>query len=182
MSYKKVAITFVFSIAVIISFILGYCFSYNKNIVTQTLVRTDTFEVIKYDTIKSYVPMIKTERVVDSVVVVIKDSIYVLLPISQYHFSENGLYDFWVKGYNVSMDSSYVYPKTIYRDITKTERVIVENKKTHIFAVGNLRLSNGRFVPSAGVTITTREKWLYGAEIGFDGAFVYGVTLGYKLK
>jgi hypothetical protein len=115
-----------------IGFIFGYTVSNNRiksqnkpenDTITTYVIDSATYtdkventkEFTHYDTI--YIPMIHDT-------VSHRDTIYipVNIPIYDYTFKDS-LYFINAEGYNVKMKKIEVYPKTVYRNITRTEYV-----------------------------------------------------------
>ena len=90
-----------------------------------TTVR-DTTIVVRYDTIKITKPVYISQKVVDTLLVPItdtlrqNDTLYVPIPKTQRYYAKDSLYQAWVSGYKPNLDSVKVFPKTIYTTITNT--------------------------------------------------------------
>lgn len=86
----------------------------------------DTTIIIKLDTIKIIKPVYLSEKVVDTLLVPItdtlqiNDTLFVALPKTQKYYAKDSLYQAWVSGYKPNLDSIRVFPKTIYSTITNT--------------------------------------------------------------
>ena len=104
---------------------------------TESSVVTDT--CIVYDTIKYIKPIPRDSVVIhyvtkmlpvaqksDTVVVTVRDSVLVEIPISQKEYKDS-TYHAFVSGYMPSLDSITVYPKTMYINSTITNNV--KNKR-----------------------------------------------------
>ncbi len=89
------------------------------------------------------------------------DSVEVVIPITQTHYQDS-LYDMWVSGYRVSVDSMKLYvPKTCTVIETKTE-VRYEKRKPWSLnvGVGYGMTGDGRMQPYVGVTVGwTIMRW-----------------------
>ena len=85
----------------------------------------DTTIVVSYDTIKITKPIYIKEKIVDTMLVAVNDTIrlndttYIALPITQKEYKEANLYRVLVSGYKPNLDLIEVYPKTITEMITK---------------------------------------------------------------
>ena len=86
----------------------------------------DTTIVVSYDTIKITKPIYISQKVVDTLLVPItdtlrhNDTLYVPIPKTQRYYAKDSLYQAWVSGYKPNLDSIKVFPKTIYTTITNT--------------------------------------------------------------
>lgn len=86
----------------------------------------DTTIVVRYDTVKITKPTYISQKVVDTLLVPItdtlrhNDTLYVPIPKTQRYYAKDSLYRAWVSGYKPNLDSIYVFPKTIYQNITNT--------------------------------------------------------------
>ena len=86
----------------------------------------DTTIVVSYDTIKVTKPVYISQKVIDTLLVPItdtlrqNDTLYVPIPKTQRYYAIDSLYQAWVSGYKPNLDSIKVFPKTIYTTITNT--------------------------------------------------------------
>ena len=86
----------------------------------------DTTIVVHYDTIKITKPVYISQKVIDTLLVPItdtlrqNDTLYVPIPKTQLYYAKDSLYQAWVSGYKPNLDSIKVFPKTIYTTITNT--------------------------------------------------------------
>lgn len=109
-----------------VGFIFGYTVCNNRQ-KTQIETRTDTITTIKVDTIIDTLKVYNTKDFIryDTIFVFLeKDTIFVPIeiPIYEYTFKDS-LYFIDVEGYNVKMKKIEVYPKTVYKYITRTDKV-----------------------------------------------------------
>ena len=87
----------------------------------------DTTIVVKLDTVKITKPIYIKEKIVDTMLVAVSDTIrlndttFVALPITQRYYAKDSVYQAWVSGYKPNLDSIKVFPKTIYSTITNTD-------------------------------------------------------------
>lgn len=149
-----------------------------QNEVIKEITIVDTVRYTQTDTITLYEPKYITKRVVDTLY--ITDTIF--LPIVQKHYSERGMYDVWVSGYEAKMDSIKTYNKTEYKYIEKevTQEVVVN--KYELYLNGGLNAFSGTFIPKVGISIITPKKTLYNANLGlYNGEITYEVGVGIKL-
>ena len=86
----------------------------------------DTTIVVHYDTIKVTKPVYISQKVVDTLLVPVNDTIrlndttFIALPKTQRYYAKDSLYQAWVSGYKPNLDSIKVFPKTIYTTIINT--------------------------------------------------------------
>lgn len=86
----------------------------------------DTTIVVRYDTITIVKPKYITQKVIETMLVPVRDTIrqndttYIALPRTQREYKQDSLYRVLVSGYNPSLDLIEVYPKTITNTITNT--------------------------------------------------------------
>lgn len=143
---------------------------------------TDTLTLVVHDTM--YITKVKTEvkRVVDTVFYPINDTILVPIPRREYNFSEEGVFDFRVKGVEVEFLDAKVYPKTVYTTITNTiekERVV---HTWNLYLGGGIWAFNNELVPKVNLMVKTPNKWLFGANMGYyKSGVMIGVSANYKI-
>lgn len=86
----------------------------------------DTTIVVKLDTIKILKPVYISQKVVDTLLVPItdtlriNDTLYQPIPKTQREYKQDSLYRVLISGYNPVLDLIEVYPKTITNTITNT--------------------------------------------------------------
>lgn len=144
---------------------------------------TDTLVFERVDTLYITDVVTKIEKEPsDTVYITTRDSILVPVPRREYAFSEPDVFDFSVKGYDVEFLDAKVYPKTVYKTVTNTiEREIYKDARNCYLGVG-IWAFDREIVPTVNLTIKTRNKWLFGANIGYyDKSAIYGVNLSYKI-
>lgn len=160
---------------------------------TDTIKVTDTVYECRIDTVHYGFPVLVDDEVVDTLYLtkteILKDtdSVFVKLPISQKHYAQDSVYDAWVSGYEPSLDSISVYPKTEYITITNetkietVKEIFPECVEWYIF--GGLNVADGTLNPKIGVSIKTKKDWLISPEIGwYKNSPTYGITIGKKIK
>lgn len=181
MNNIKLHITY-FTIIVGLLLVLGISFSRPKEVIEVIKHEVDTLIVTKYDTIR-FTQVVETERkVVDTIFIESNGSDKVPIPISEYRFFKENEYDIIAKGYNVSLPSISIFPKTQYTTITNTIEKEVITKKMALYAGVEFMVNNRDIIPNIGIYLTTKEKWLIGAKIGYynDNMSIGGV-IAYKL-
>lgn len=86
----------------------------------------DTTIVVKLDTVKIVKPIYISQKVVDTLLVPItdtlrqNDTLYVPIPKTQKEYKQDSLYRVLVSGYKPNLDYIEVYPKTVTNTITNT--------------------------------------------------------------
>ena len=145
---------------------------------TTYLSIRDTLTITKFVTLE--------KEVKDTVYIVVKDSIKVPVPMYNYNFKEDGLYDIDVYGYNVKLNKVEVYPTT--KIVTITERIEKEDGRRKekedwdMYIKGGLEVFNGGCIPNMGLMLKTPKKASFGANIGyFNGDMTFGIEVGYKI-
>lgn len=144
-------------------------------------VKVDTFTITIIDTMWIKNPTIIRDTIIDTMFIE-KDETTISLPIEQKHYQEKHLYDIYVSGYLVNLDSCRVYNKIT--NTIETKNVYIEKKdNVQLFVFGGLNRSQSTFFPKLGATIILKENLYLGAEFGVIGndAF-YGINIGRKIK
>ncbi len=152
-----------------------------KPVVTERHT-TDTLYRIVHDTTVLEKIAYKEKRVVDTTYIVVRDSIFVPVPISEYRFKEDGLFDITARGFDVSLSNVTVYPKTEYRTITNTvEKEVYRNSWNCFIGVGFWAFDR-EIVPTVNLLVKTQNKWVFGANIGYyNKRPIYGGSVNYKI-
>ena len=143
---------------------------------TDTLVfeRIDTVHIVK---VKEVI-----KEKVDTHYIHVNDSIYFPVFLSEYHFKEDGVFDFKVKGYEVSFVSAEVYPKTITQVVETTTQATIRENKSALFIFGGFSVISNAFYPKGGLALSFKNKWLISADIGyFQKQAMIGATVGYNM-
>ncbi len=140
---------------------------------TTCLSIRDTMTITKFVTLE--------KEVKDTVYIVAKDSIKVPVPMSDYNFKEDGLYDIDVYGYNVKLNKVEIYPQTKIVTITNTiDRKPKEDWDCYI--KGGLGAFNGGVIPKVGFMLKTPKKVSFGANMGYyNNNLAFDLEVGYKL-
>ena len=152
----------------------------NNVVYVDKIVRDTTYLSIRDTlTITKFVTLEK--EVKDTVYIVSKDSIKVPVPMSDYHFKEDGLYDIDVYGYNVKLNKVEIYPQTKIVTITNTvDRKPKEDWDCYI--KGGLGAFNGGVIPKVGFMLKTPKKVSFGANMGYyNNNLAFDLEVGYKL-
>lgn len=154
----------------------------NKETVRTEFV-TDTLYLYKVDTVYYEKPVYKTRTVVDTVYLAGCNDGEIPLPIEQKHYSQEGVYDAWVSGYQPELDSISVYRKTEYQIITNEVETVRETTNVGVYANVGFVAFDGLNGGHVGVTLATRKKLSFGVNAGImNKKPFYGATIGYKLN
>jgi hypothetical protein len=144
--------------------------------------RTDTLYKTRVDTFVVEKPVVKTEKVVEEKIVYVHDTIKVLIPISEYRFFEEGLYDITARGYEVSLSNVTVFPKTEFRTITNTVETTIYKDNWNLYFGAGFGAFNKQVVPLVNLTLKTPKMWLISLNTGYyNGSFIYGGQFSYKI-
>ena len=120
-------------------------------------------------------------KVRDTVYIESKDSILVPVPMYDYNFKEEGVYDIDVYVYNVKLNKVELYPQTKIVTITNTvERVASED--WDFYLRGGFGASNGGMVPKVGFMLKAPNRVSFGGNIGYyNNSLAFDMEVGYKL-
>ena len=142
---------------------------------------TDTLVVVKHDT--TVITEVKIEKEpADTVYITVRDSILVPIPRQEYTFSEPNMFDFRVKGYMVDFLDAKVYPKTVYETIYEQNTTTITKYRSSLFVNAHLERFSDTFIPSVGISLSLKGKWLIGAKIGlYQKKPIYGLSVGYNV-
>ena len=145
---------------------------------TTYLSIRDTLTITKFKTIEKTVSS-------DTVYIRSNDTIFLPVPMYDYHFKEDGLYDIEAYGYNVKLNKVEVYPTTkivtITQYIEKEDGRRKEKEDWDAYIKGGLEVFNGGCIPNIGLMLKTPKKASFGANMGyFNGDMTFGIEVGYK--
>lgn len=155
----------------------------------EFVAKPDTVVVVKYDTLRFEIP-VPVDRVVKDTfyVMVNADSVkkdtqnnayYVKLDREQVHYSENGVYDAWVSGFQPRLDSFTIYGKETTTSITQP--TITHHKWNYYATIAARQYGNKPFLGAGAQAVG--NKFLLGGEIGvLDNKLYYGINLGIRLQ
>lgn len=167
--------------SLVVAFLLGF-FLRKDRVEYETKIETIIDTTIRVDTLVVEKPVVKTEKVVAEKIIYVHDTIKVAIPISEYRFFEDGLYDITARGYEVSLSNVTVFPKTVYQTITTTTEKTIYKDTWNLYLGAEIWAFNRQVVPSVNLTLKTPKKWLLGAKIGYyEGGVVYGGQISYKI-
>lgn len=143
---------------------------------------TDTLYRTRVDTLVIEKPVVKEKKVVEEKIIYVHDTVKVVIPISEYRFFQDGIYDITARGYEVSLSNVTVFPKTEYVTITTTtEKTIYKDSWSLYFGAG-IWAFNKEIVPTLNLTLKTQNRWLFGLNIGYyNKRPIYGGSVNYKI-
>ena len=153
-------------IGVAIGLLLSYlCHKPSVKVQEIEKVVKDTVTVIKADTITHIEPRPYKVEVRDSIIIKVKDTIYLTLPrvVREYHDSD---YHVKVSGVDPKLDYIRTFPRAEYKYITQTETVVLEPKKWVIYANADYIHDMGLFI-SGGLSYTPGKQEFH-VEYGWD--------------
>ena len=167
--------------SLVVAFLLGL-FLREDRVEYKTKVETIIDTTIRIDTFVVEKPVVKTKKVVEEKIIYVHDTVKVVIPISEYRFFQDGIYDITARGYDVSLSNVTVFPKTEYRTVTNTVETTVYKDTWNLYLGAEIWAFNRQVVPSVNLTLKTPKKWLLGAKIGYyEGNVVYGGQISYKI-
>ena len=151
------ALTFILLIACcIISFLGGYDFAskhcYNVRTVTDTIIERDTITSIPDTVYRTVALGEKTVKVVIHDTLCKTDTVTVSLPFVQKQYKDSS-YSAWISGYEPSLDSIRVFPKTTI--IRESKVVRQKDRRWGVFGGVGIGVSD-RITPCVGVGIGYR--------------------------
>ena len=168
---------------VVIVVLVTLLFSSKRQIKVVENRVTDTILKIRVDTLTKYVPRYITKKTTDTIYLQATDNNEVALEIEQKHYSENGVYDAWISGYNPRLDSIKTYPRVEYRTITNNITKEIYKSTIDLYPYIGFKRLDDKVGQVIGLSVKMPKKWIYSAEIGvMDNKMMYGVTVGYKLN
>ena len=151
------ALTLILLIACcIVSFLGGYDFAskhcYNVSTVTDTIVKRDTITSIPDTVYRTVALGEKTVKVVIHDTLCKTDTVTVSLPFVQKQYKDSS-YSAWISGYEPSLDSIRVFPKTTI--IRESKVVRQKDRRWGVFGGVGIGVSD-RITPCVGVGIGYR--------------------------
>ena len=168
---------------VVIVVLVTLLFSSKRQIKVVENSVTDTIIHIKIDTITQYVPKYVTKKTTDTIYLQANDKNEVAIEIEQKHYSENGVYDAWISGYQTNLDSIKTYPRVEYRTITNNITKEIYKSTINFYPYLGFKKLDDKIGQVIGLTVKMPKKWIYSAEICvMDNKMMYGLSLGYKLN
>lgn len=117
----------------------------------------------------------------DTVYIESKDSILLPVPMYDYNFKEDGLYDIDVYGYNVKLNKVEVYPQTKIVTVTQTVEKIAQ-EGWDCYLRGGFGAFNGGIVPKVGFMLKAPNRVSFGGNIGYyNNNLAFDLEVGYKI-
>lgn len=171
----------ILSIFFILGWFIGGCTSEKEEVIRERIIR-DTTTLIKVDTI-TFTKVVEVERVrVDTVYYRLDDGKDVSIPIDEYRFTKDGVYDITARGYGVTLPSVTVFPTTETKYITNTIEREVLVRKWDFYLGGGIYGFSNKVAPMVGLCVKTPNRWLLSANVGIcDNKFAYGASVYYRL-
>ena len=151
------ALTFILLFACcIVSFLGGYDYAskhcYNVRTVTDTIIERDTITAIPDTVFRTVALGEKTVKVVIHDTLCKTDTVEVTLPYVQKEYRDSS-YSAWISGYEPSLDSIRVFPKTTI--IRESKVVRQKDRRWGVFGGVGIGVSD-RITPCVGVGIGYR--------------------------
>ena len=151
------ALTFILLIACcIVSFLGGYDYAskhcYNVRTVTDTIIERDAITAIPDTVFRTVALGEKTVKVVIHDTLCKTDTVTVSLPFVQKQYKDSS-YSAWISGYEPSLDSIRVFPKTTI--IRESKVVRQKDRRWGVFGGVGIGVSD-RITPCVGVGIGYR--------------------------
>lgn len=162
--------------------VLGVSLSRPDKVVEVIKHKTDSLIVVKHDTL-TITKVVEVEKKVVDTVYVKSEPDSTPIPISEYRFFKPNEYDITARGFNVTMPSITVFPKTITKTVTNTieKEVVLESVWNCYLGVG-IWAFDKNIVPTVNLTVKMQNKWLFGANVGwYNGQPIYGGNISYKI-
>ena len=160
--------------------LLGVSLSRPDKVVEVTKHLTDSITVVKHDTL-TITKVIEVEKKVVDTVYVKSERDSTPIPISEYRFFKPNEYDITARGFNVTIPSITVFPKTITTTVTNTiEKKVIVHKWDIYGGFGIWRL-NDEWIPNIGLAVKAPKNLLFTANLGFyEKKLLYGGTVYYN--
>lgn len=144
---------------------------------------TDTIYNVRIDTLLIRQLEPKYIHIVDTFYISSDNGTNVQLPIEQRYYSDNGVFDLWISGYNPTLDSIKTYPRVEYRTITNNVTKEIYKSTLDFYPYIGFRRFDDKVGQVIGLSVKMPKKWMYSGEIGvMDNKLMYGITVSYKLN
>lgn len=160
--------------------LLGVSLSRPDKVVEVTKHLTDSITIVKHDTLTITKVVEVEKRVVDTMYVKSeRDS--TPIPICEYRFFKPNEYDITARGFNVTMPSITVFPKTITTTVTNTiEKELIVHKWDIYGGFGIWRFKD-EWIPNIGLAVKAPKNLLFTANLGYyEKNLLYGGTIYYN--
>lgn len=176
---NKFHLLYIFIIVVLVALLLA---SKRQIKVVENRV-TDTIYSVRIDTLLIRQLEPKYIHVVDTFYISSDNGTNVQLPIEQRYYSDNGVFDLWISGYNPTLDSIKTYPRIEYRTITNNVTKEIYKSTLNFYPYIGFRRFDNKVGQVIGLSVKMPKKWMYSGEIGvMDNKLMYGITIGYKIN
>lgn len=143
---------------------------------------TDTLYRTRVDTLVLEKPVVKEKKVVEEKIIYVHDTVKVVIPISEYRFFQDGIYDITARGYDVSLSNITVFPKTEYRTVTNTVETTIYKDNWNLYFGAGFWTFNTQVVPTVNLALKTPKMWLISLNTGYyNGGVIYGGQISYKI-
>ncbi len=143
----------------VLAIMLFFCLKSNIKLRNEPAkIIRDTTTIIRIDTFKIDKPIYIVEKVVDTILVPIfdtlrlNDTLYQPIVKTQKYYTESGKYDAWVSGFRPALDSINVFQK----NVTETVTIRVPQKKWGVAAIGGYGVGKNGLSPYVGVGLYYR--------------------------
>lgn len=167
--------------SLVVAFLLGL-FIREDRVEYKTKVETIIDTTIRIDTFVVEKPVVKTKKVVEEKIIYVHDTVKVVIPISEYRFFQDGIYDITARGYDVSLSNVTVFPKTEYRTVTNTVETTIYKDTWNLYFGAGIWALNDQVVPTVNLSLKTPKMWLISLNTGYyNGDIVYGGQISYKI-
>lgn len=141
----------------------------------------DTVYVTRTDTVRVTEPVYVRERIVDTLLVHVNDTVFVPVPIVQRMFSGPD-YEAWVSGYEPRLDSLNIFRRTEYRYIDRTvEKTVREPERLHLWVNGGFLAGRDVFIPELSLTLQTRGPVSVNIGTYWHDGFGVKAGMGYRI-
>ena len=143
----------------------------------RVLYKSDTISIVRIDTISIKEPVPVYKEIVDTIYIHVEDSV-ARLPVEQYHYRENRLYDIWLSGYRPRLDSIRIYNTTSEKTITNN--IYVRKRAWSLSPYLGINVSKGLCAPAIGISLMAPNRWSFGIEAGMysQNNTYYGLRIG----
>lgn len=160
--------------------LLGVSLSRPDKAIEVTKHTTDSIVIIKHDTL-TITNVVEVEKKVADTVYVKSEGDSTPIPLSVYRFFKPNEYDITAKGFNVTMQSITVFPKTITTTVTNTiEKEVIVHKWDIYGGFGIWRFKD-EWIPNIGLAVKAPKNLLFTANLGYyEKNLLYGGTVYYN--
>lgn len=180
MNEKKFHIIYLAIIAALLV-VLGVSLSRPDKVVEVIKHKTDSLVVVKHDTL-TITKVVEVEKKVVDTVYVKSEPDSTPIPIIEYRFFKPNEYDITARGFNVTMPSITVFPKTITKTIMNTVEKEVVLRQWDFYLGGGIWRYGEEWIPNIDLTIKSPQNFLFGANLGvYNKGLLIGGNIQYKI-